>query len=169
MSLDWLTLFFQSYKQVMAKKIFTDHRSEPVLLTLLGISCHSRDYYLTFYLNRKLSLGFTKMDDFRDYPFFFCKDDNDFNAYFLIGNRSPESVLIPELKQTDYLLLLEGPVKKAHKDFLLQMIRSIDSVLTAFEIRSESIKNFESVVNDLELHLMRIQKELKITYSPTKK
>ncbi|MEI6434502.1 MAG: IPExxxVDY family protein [Bacteroidota bacterium] len=153
----------------MAKKILSEHRSSPVLYTLLGISCHSRDYNISFHLNEKLELGFTKMDDYREFSFFFCRDDNDFNSYFLLGNRGQESVLFPELKQTDYIFLVEGPLKKAQKDNLIKVIRSIQSVLTAFEISFDTIKNYHAILNDLELHFLKITMESKIAYSPSKK
>ena len=49
----------------MAKKFLTETRSEPALYTLLGISCHLRDYHLTYLLNEKLELEFIKEDDFQ--------------------------------------------------------------------------------------------------------
>ena len=152
----------------MAKKILLEQRSAPILLSMFGISCHCRDYNLSFHLNNKLELGFTKMDDFRGYSFFFCRDENDFNVFYLLGNRGQDSVLVPELKQTDYLLLLEGPLKKAQTERLLETIRSIQSVLTAFEIRFETIKNYELILNDLELHTLKIKMESRNTYSPSK-
>ncbi len=152
----------------MAKKILLEHRSLPILLTLFGISCHSRDYFLVYNLNKHLELSFAKMDDFHGHSFFYFRDDNDFNAYYLLGNRSQESVLLPELKQTDYLLLVEGPFKKLQKENLLKVIRNAQGVLTAFEIRFETIKNYDVMLNDLELHHMRINLEMKHKYSLSK-
>ena len=153
----------------MAKKILLETRSEPVLYTLFGISCHLRDYHLIFLLNEKLNLEFVKMDDFLGYSFYFCRDEDCLNAYYLLGNRGEESIMLPELKQTDFLLLVEGPYKKNQKDRLLEHIRSTQSVLTSFEIRFETIKNYETILNDLEIHIMEINKELKVKYSPFKK
>jgi len=153
----------------MAKKILLETRSESALYTLIGISCHLRDYQLTYLLNLKLDLSFTKEEDFRDYSFFFCRDENCFNAYYLLGNRGQESILLPEMKQTDYLLLIEGPFKKFQSDRLLKNIQGIDSVLTAFEVKIDVIKNFETMLNDLEIHFMNIHKELKAKFSQPKK
>ncbi len=152
----------------MAKKILLETRSEPALYTLVGISCHLRDYHLTYLLNENLDLGFVKENDFQGYPFFFCRDENCFNAYYLLGNRGQESILLPEMKQTDYLLLIEGPFKKIQKDKLLKKIRSIDNILMSFEIKIEIIKNFETILNDLEIHFMNIHKVSKTKYSSTK-
>ena len=151
----------------MAKKFLTETRSEPTLFTLLGISCHLRDYHLTYLLNEKLELEFIKEDDFQGYPFFFCRDENCFNAYYLLGNRGQESILFPDMKQADYLLLIEGPFKKSQLERLMKNIRQIDNILMSFEISPEKIKNFETMLNDLELHVMNIHKDLKIKYSPS--
>jgi hypothetical protein len=153
----------------MAKKVFLESRAEPTFFTLIGISCHLKDYRISYHLNQKLDLSLTKMDDFLGYSFYFCRDDDCFNAYYLLGNRGPELILLPDLKQTDFLLLVEGPVKKAQKERLLEKIRGIQNVLTAFEVRFETIKNYTLMLSDLELHLMNILKEAKIKYSPVKK
>ena len=153
----------------MAKKILFESRSEPVLFTLFGISCHLKDYRLTFLLNKKLELEFTKMEDFNNYSFYYCRDEDRFNTYYLLGNRGQDTILFPGLKQTDFILLVEGPFQKVQKEKLLENIRAIQNVLTAFEIRFETIKNYESVLTDLELHMMQISRESKIKYSPSKK
>jgi hypothetical protein len=153
----------------MPKKII--HASIPgnAPFTIFGISCHLKDYRLSFLLNKNLNLEFVKLDDFNDFSFYSCKVEETFNTFFLLANRNPEAVLLPELKQTDYLLVVEGPVKKTQKEKLLENIRGIQNVLTAFEIRFETIKHYDTLLNDLELHHNRITKELKVTFSPIKK
>jgi hypothetical protein len=162
----------------MAKKILLETRSEPTLYTLFGISCHLKDYRLSFLLNQRLELTLIKMDDFVSLPasgketdsfsFYHCRDEDHQNAYFLVSNRGQEAILLPELKQTDYLLLVEGPFKKAQKDRLLEVIRDIPNVLTAFGIRFETIRNYENFLTDLEMHFSGIVREMRIKYSPSK-
>jgi hypothetical protein len=108
------------------------------------------------------------MEDFMEYSFYYCRDEDRYNIYYLLGNRGQDNILFSGLKQTDYIMLVEGPFKKIQKDKLLENIRSIQNVLTAFEIRFETIKNYETVLIDLEIHLMNIQKESKVKYSPSK-
>jgi hypothetical protein len=153
----------------MARKVFLETRSEPTLFTLFGISCHLKDYRLSYHLNQKLDLEFVKMDDFQGYSLYFCRDEDCFNSYYMLGNRGPESILLADLKQTDFLLLVEGPFKKIQKERLLENIKGIQNVLTAFEVRFETIKNYNLMLTDLELHLMHILKEAKTKYSPLKK
>ncbi|MEI7723648.1 MAG: IPExxxVDY family protein [Bacteroidota bacterium] len=152
----------------MAKKVFLETRSEPILLTLVGISCHFKDFQLSYFLKQKLDLEFVKKDDFNGCSFYLSHDEDHCNTYYLLGNRGQDTILLPELKQTDFLLLVEGPFKKAQKEQLLEKIRAIKNVLTAFEVRFETIKNYELMLTDLELHHMNIVKEAKIKYSPVK-
>ena len=153
----------------MAKKILIETRSEPALYTLIGISCHLRDYHLIYLINEKLDLAFAKEEDFQGYPFFFCRDENIFNTYYIIGNRGAGAILMPDRKEADYLLLIEGPFKKSQKDQLLKNLRHIDKIQMSFEIKPETVKNIETLLNDLELHFMNILKELKEKFSPFKK
>ncbi|HNW74342.1 MAG TPA: IPExxxVDY family protein [Bacteroidales bacterium] len=153
----------------MAKKVLQSAESGSLHYTLFGISCHLKDFRLSYLLNKQLGMDFSKKDDFREFSFYLYADEDHFNTYFLLSNRGPEKVMIPELKQTDYLMLVEGPCKKKQKEWLLENIRAIPNVLTAFEIRFETIKNHPSLLDDLELHFIEINKELKIKYSPVKK
>jgi hypothetical protein len=163
----------------MAKKFHIETRSEPAVFTLIGISCHIKDYRLSFLLNQEPELGFVKMEDLvvttaasrepDNFSFYFCRDEDRFNTYYLLSNRGQESILVTELKQADFLLLVEGPFKKSQLDALLASIRKITQVLACFEIRFSAIKNFENLLTDLELHLMNINRELKVRYTSPKK
>ena len=144
----------------MAKKIMLGSRNEPSWFTLAGISCHLKDYRLSFLLNQNMHSSFRKMEDIAGgYSLYYHLDDECRNFYYLISNRSEDKLLFPGLKQTDFLLLVEGPMKKSQLERLLKIIRTIPNVLTAFEIKVESLKTFPGFLSDLELHLMNIKKE----------
>jgi len=163
----------------MAKKVLLETRSEPTLFTLVGISCHLKDYRLSYLLNQKLELGFIKMDDLvvstspkneaDSFSFYHCRDEDHYNAYFLLSNRGQDSILLPGMKQTDFLLLVEGPFKKNQMEPLQQQIRSIPHVLTCYEIKFSSLKNYENLLTDLELHLTSLSREIKVKYTSPKK
>ena len=146
-----------------------DLRDEPAQFALFGISCHLKDYRLSYHLNQSLELSLVKMEDFRGFSFYHCRDEDRFNSYNLLGNRGQESILLPDLRQTDFLMLVEGPFRKTQKDHFLGRARGIQHELTAFEVRPETIRNQAQLLNDLELHLMNIRKETRIRYSPVKK
>ena len=153
----------------MAKKKILDTSPDTALFTLFGICCHLKDFRLSYFLNNTLELELVKMEDFMGFSFYFCRHEDGEFSYYLLGNRKQEAILLPDLKQTDFILLAEGPVNKTQKNRLLESIRGIQNVLTAFEIRFETIKNYNLILTDLELHLMNILKEKKIKYSPSLK
>jgi len=163
----------------MAKKVYLDARDSRVLLTLIGISCHLKDYRLSYLLNYHLPAEFIRLEDLKiipqtkkepsEFSFYFFRDEDRFNTYTLLSNRNQESVLIPEMKQTDFLLIIEGEFRKPQKDVLLRNIRSIPSVLTSYEIKFTEIKNYETLLSEIELHVMKLFKEYKHKYQPVNK
>jgi hypothetical protein len=160
----------------MAKKVSLKVRPEPVLFTLLGISCHLKDYRLSYLLNNNLGIFFTKHDDLRisaagsrdetEFSFYLFRDEERLNTYYLIANRSQDFVLVPELKQFDFLLVVEGAIGTGEKEFLLKIIRGIPGVLTVVENELTGIKNYENLLTDVEMHMMNIQKSTSLKYQP---
>ena len=160
----------------MAKKIYLDARSEPAFFTLLGISCHLRDYRLSYLFNHHLGFSFIKQDDLRivpfsnkehaEFSFYSFRNEERLTTFYLISNRSQSFFLVPEMKQFDFLLIVEGKYNKSEKDPLIKVIRSLPGVLTIFEIKFTEIKNYESLLSDIEMHVMNIQKVPKLKYQP---
>jgi hypothetical protein len=155
----------------MAKKILLRTRSEPTFYTLIGVSCHLMDYRLSHLLNKELGFNFRKEDDLKinvsaikqavPFSFYTYKDEDQRNSYNLISNFSQDVILVPEFKHTDFIMLIEGDLKKNKKDALLKAIRSVQKVVTAFEIKVTDIKNPETFLTDIEMHLIEIRKETK--------
>jgi len=150
-------------QMVMAKKFTLEARPETAYYTLAGISCHLKDYRLSFLLNQAIGCNFIKMEDLPGgYSLYFYRDEECRNAYSLISNRSAEKLLFPALKQADFIMLVEGPYKKSQLNRLINNLKAIPNILTAFEIQAQSLKNFASFLDDLELHFMNIRKEAKL-------
>ncbi len=155
----------------MARKILLDVHSEPAYFTLIGISCHFKDYRFTHLLNKELGFSFAKETDMSVYiagrkdpsgfSFYQFRDEDNFLHFSLISNRSEEFVLVPEARQVDFILVVEGELKKNRLNMLLKGISSIQNVLMAYEIKMAAVKNIENLLTDIELHLMNLRKELK--------
>ena len=160
----------------MAKKIYLDDKPDPVFYTLLGISCHLKDYRLSFLLNQHLGFAFAKMDDLRvnspvhkseaDFSFYNSFNEEKLFSYYLIANRSQDFILVPEMKQIDFILFVEGKCNKQGRGSLIKKIRMVPGILTAIEIDFAAIKNIENLLTDIEMHVMNIRKIPKIRYQP---
>lgn len=149
----------------MAKKIkidvdFTEDNS------LLGISCHKKDYWFAYHLNDRLKIDLKRLDDFPFYQgrleallhyalFHHCQQDDQL-GFYLIANHNQKSPLFPELANTDYFLLVQGRLKDEKKEWLLKAIRSIQGVLTAYFPDVKILKEYDNFLNDLELHMTSV-------------
>jgi hypothetical protein len=135
-----------------------------------------KDYRISFLLNKHLGSDFLKMEDLKitlnnkkdptEFSLYYYHDEDYFNKYYLVANRSQELVLAPEIKQVDFLIIVEGEFTKTQKDRLIKSIRNITNVNMAYEIKFAEIKNHETLLNDMEMHFMKITRENKIKYQP---
>jgi len=130
---------------------------------LFGISCSEKSYRLCFALNGKLSATFSKSKDMEiwgsaslgqdknqkaqsRFPVFIFRDEEMFTDYRIIVNKSDSRFLIPEFKQADYLLMVQGGIPSSEKNNILRKIKEITFVQTAFEIDPKKIKSKENFV-----------------------
>ncbi len=135
--------------------------------SIIGISCHLKDYRLIYNINKGLNCDLKKYDDLVIYPvkgkiknsFSFYSCTGEFIEYNVIANRNPDGFLIPRQKKIDYIFILRGPIDARRIKFVLNSIQKIPSVLTSFEIDINSVPNLDVILSDLELHLLKIKKD----------
>jgi hypothetical protein len=123
---------------------------------LFGISCSERSYRLCFALNDKLKASFSKSQDMEvqeknkevhsRFPVFTFRDEEMFTDFRIIVNKAENRILIPEFKQADYLLMVQGGMPFSEKGNILKKIREVSFVQTAFEIDPKKIKSKENFV-----------------------
>ncbi|UTW64156.1 IPExxxVDY family protein [bacterium SCSIO 12741] len=121
---------------------------------LIGIYCHHRDYRLAWSLNRHLGLDLKKDNDYKlksgeEFQYFplytFFVESQDL-YYYLVGNRGENGWLIPEKKDVDYFLIVEGLFERSKKEILTQGIAKLKEVLTAVEIDPESLNSRQNLL-----------------------
>ena len=123
---------------------------------LFGISCSEKSYRLCFALNTKLNAAFSKSKDMEaheknhqphsKFSVFTFRNEEMFTDYRIIMNRADNRFLIPEFKQADYLLMIQGGMPYFEKNNILKKIKEITFVQTAFEIDPKKIKSKENFV-----------------------
>src|ERR1035437_3810074 len=123
---------------------------------LFGISCPEKSYRLCFALNNKLKAAFSKSKDMEvqeknqgvqlKFPVFAFRNDEMFTDYRVIVNKTENKFLVPEFKQADYLLMVQGSMPYSDKNLILKKIKEIPYVQTAFEIEPKKIKSKENFV-----------------------
>ena len=123
---------------------------------LFGISCPERSYRLCYALNGKLKVTFVKSHDMElheknqklqsKFPVFTFRDEEMFTDYRMIVNKADNKFLVPEFKQADYLLMVQGGMPFSEKGGILKKVKEVPFIQTAFEIDPKKIKSKENFV-----------------------
>jgi hypothetical protein len=123
---------------------------------LIGISCHEKEYRLSWALNNSLQLELARISDMQielkkqteplSYPIFEYDDTEHYRKYYLISNKTSKGMLVPEQKQADFLLMIKGSLQDPEKLALLKAIKNTQLVLMAFEINPESLKSRDNLL-----------------------
>lgn len=133
---------------------FTLNIEEDYEFSLIGISCHAKDYKLCFEFNKLLEVDFIRKDDLDinskktqgNYSLYEYIDEDNFMDYYLISNRSNKGVLIPEHKAIDYFLLLKGANNENITARMIQKISTLQMVLTAYKIDVDTLKSKQNLI-----------------------
>ena len=133
---------------------FTLNIEEDYEFSLIGISCHAKDYKLCFEFNKLLEVDFIRTEDLDidskktqgNYSLYEYIDEDNFMDYYLISNRSSKGVLIPEHKTIDYFLLLKGATNDDITDDMIQKISTLQIVLTAYKIDVDTLKSKQNLI-----------------------
>lgn len=133
---------------------FTFNIEEDYDFSLIGISCHAKDFRLCFELNKLLEIDLTRANDLEiisknitgNYALFEYLDEDNFLDYYLISNRGEKGFLIPEHKTIDFLLQLKGATNEDIEEELISKICSLSIVLTAYQIDVDSLKSKQNLI-----------------------
>ena len=117
--------------------------------SLIGISCHAKNYKLCWELNDKLELDLHRGPDHtvelnpeiedRHAIYDFLDEENQVE-YYLIENLGSESYLAPELKEADFFLMIKGAYSQLNAD-INKSLMNVRNVLAAFTIQPEKLKS----------------------------
>ncbi|MBM3404183.1 MAG: IPExxxVDY family protein [Bacteroidetes bacterium] len=148
---------------MMAKKVLLSHSSSESF-SIFGISCHLREYRLTWLINQAAGVHLSRKDDFvkqsskpqenRAFSLYHYHDEATAITLHLLANRNAQGVLFPSLKQADYLMIVQGAMPTPKKLDLLECLRNINDVLAVFPVEAQSLPEWDLFVSDLEMHLL---------------
>ena len=140
-------------------------------ISLIGISCHLKSYRLSFSMNKALRFSFQRIDDFEipqnsggdqlSFPFLIFDNDDLKNHFCLISNHHPQGKLVTALGQVDYFLMAKNPLDPGSMNIILAKIRQINQVVAAYEINPNGTKDLDQLLEEMELHLLISQKNMK--------
>lgn len=116
-----------------------------------GINSSIEDYRLCLQLNQCLSWKLKREQEiefyssqikgFKYFNTYKYKNEVDFYTIELIQNRTNGHVLIPELKNIDYLFLLHGEVEYFESEVFTNLLIKIPGVQSVIELNVDSLKS----------------------------
>ena len=122
---------------------------------LIGLVSHSRDYRLSYELNRKFDYALQKSNNLEIYinkrretsgfSFYEYKNE-DGDCFYLISNKGSRSYLIPEQKQLDYFLMIKQLSDYIDEKKLITELKTIPLLLGAYSIEPKGLKSRENLI-----------------------
>lgn len=140
----------------------------PPEFILYSITSTLKDYKLVFNLNKIPGIKFKRIQDYErpvkptsdeklSHPVYHYSDCE--KSYTLITAKSKETRLFPSLKQTDYLLLINGNHNPESLQSFISEVKKTPNIIIIFDIQANT-PQLENFLNDMELHLIGSNSEI---------
>ncbi|MFA8450743.1 MAG: IPExxxVDY family protein [Bacteroidales bacterium] len=129
---------------------------------LIGISSHSKEYRLAFFINKTLGIDLRRQrdlntsgrptDEISPYSLFYYPEEENDHSFYLLSNRNKKTKLIKDKDYTaiDYFFVIRRKFENSRLRELIKGLLKINLVQTAFLIEIDAIKDFLYVLTDLE-------------------
>lgn len=122
---------------------------------LLSITSQLRDYRLCHYLNKVLDFNFIKIEDHEisfvgQSPKFYSRylyyEEELTPFYYLISNKSPDGYLIPELKGSDFFIIIKDFIDDEDLNYFIQTAKNINHIQAIVELDPTKLKSKENLI-----------------------
>jgi len=141
----------------MIKKIKLDYIPDFNFL-LLAIVSYEKDYKLVWDINSSLNFDFEKESDYKvfnrkrkvetEFPSFVYSNTSQYIDYRLLVNKTSQGILLEELKNIDFLLVIKGDFFEGYDKIMQTKLQNLESVQSAFIIDVMKIKDKDCLLGD---------------------
>ena len=107
-------------------------------------------------INQEFNFNFERVDNHAilskktgksaEFAMYSYDDEDTFYLYHLISNKSEHEVLLEELKNIDYLVMIQGDFTSAFSNSFQNRLKNIDNIQGVFKIDPSGLKNRENLV-----------------------
>jgi hypothetical protein len=121
---------------------------------ILGITSPAKDYRICWSLNKSLHLSLKRGDDIKVipksrepvfHPIFTYDDVNLQLKYRLVRNKRGQSIFLPEVREADYLLVIdENP--ELNMEMIQNQLRAIRQILLVFNVNISQLKQKQNLL-----------------------
>ncbi len=124
---------------------------------LIGISSDEREHKFIWGLNQLLLVQFSKTENHRafhkklaeeqEFSAFSFTDEDTLIEYRIISNKSETGILMDELRNIDYFLIVNGEFDESFAEDLQNKLRAAASIQAVFRIDPNTLKSRERLLN----------------------
>lgn len=125
--------------------------------TLIAITSPLKDYRLCYFINKYSGLNLSKIQDHdawlsasdeqRSFSRYAAISETSETEFYLLANRGNEGgILVPEMRHSDYFLLIRNFIDEEDLDALLSNLNAIPDVVVASEISPQKLKSKENLI-----------------------
>lgn len=125
---------------------------------LLAIVSALRDYRLAHFLNKMLTFDFSRKEDIEIklpkrqrtayFSIFEYLNKIDKLNFHLMGNKYGQDLMVPELRQIDFILKIQGDIMPEHLQEISEVLRAIPNIQTVFTVEPLSLKSRQNLLFD---------------------
>jgi hypothetical protein len=123
---------------------------------LIAVTTSLKDYRICYLINKYLNFKFTKNADLgvdinqspESVYFSLYADHWESSAtdFYFIANKGSDGYLIPEMRKTDYFLMIKNYIDEGDLDNLLSALNKIPEIVAAVKIDPKKIKSRENLL-----------------------
>ncbi|GAB3915414.1 IPExxxVDY family protein [Mucilaginibacter boryungensis] len=124
---------------------------------LIAITSAQKDYRLCYLVNKYLHFNFVRVDDlevniyptsaqavpFSMYEYYWEASET---SFYLIANRGADGLLIPEMREADYFLMIKNYIDDQDLNDIINGLNKIPEVVAAIKIDPKKIKSRENLL-----------------------
>ncbi|GAB3922869.1 IPExxxVDY family protein [Mucilaginibacter myungsuensis] len=124
---------------------------------LIAITSAQKDYRMCYLINKFLHFNFKRVDDHEvniypnsPEPVQFAMFEDFWEAsetmFYIIANRSPDGLLIPEMREADYFMLIKNYIDDQDLVNIVNGLNKIPEVVAAIKIDPKKVKSRENLL-----------------------
>lgn len=124
---------------------------------LIAITSAQKDYRLCYLVNKYLHFNFVRVADlevniypnlpqavpFSMYEYFWEASET---SFYLIANRGVDGLLIPEMREADYFMMIKNYIDDEDLNNLILGLNKIPEIVAAIKIDPKKIKSRENLL-----------------------
>lgn len=123
---------------------------------LIAVTSSLKDYRICYLINKHLNFNFTRADDHTIdlladaepvyFSFFEYFPDEDGAEFYFITNKGSEGLLVPEMREVDYFMIIKNYIENEEVDQLVTSLNRIPEIVAAVKIDPKKIKSRENLL-----------------------